>query len=195
MSKHPRMRGEHRSDRGGERGLELLLVGLQSPINIGMILRVAEAYRCGVSILDPHRVLDDRAKLEVIEDFSCGAFARRSFHRLADAAALAGWRAGRRLVVTSIEADAVALPAFAFRPGDIVALGNEYDGVSAELVAGADAGLRIPMPDVWMPKPPARHPIDPLRTAPVARDGTPNLNVAMAAGIVCYTAYLRLAAP
>src|SRR5215204_4067877 len=51
-----------------KRGLELLLYGLQSPINIGMILRVAETYQFRVSIYDRHRVLEDAVKFGTIKD-------------------------------------------------------------------------------------------------------------------------------
>ena len=53
-------------------GLEFLLYGLQSPINIGMILRVAETYRFHVAIYDPFCLLDHPDKLRTISDFSCG---------------------------------------------------------------------------------------------------------------------------
>src|SRR5690242_320671 len=90
--------------------LELLLYGLQSPINLGMILRVAETYRVRVAIYDRHRVLDDPAKVATMEDFSCGAAARWGFRRIDDAMALSGLRQGRRFIATSIEADSRALP-------------------------------------------------------------------------------------
>lgn len=169
--------------------LQLLLVGLQSPINIGMILRVAETYQFHVSILDSFNVLDDDTKLAVIGDFACGALARRGFSLVADDSELARLREGRRLVATSIEPNAVDLSTCRFITGDVIAVGNEYDGLSDAMLASADAVLRIPMPAVWTPKPKARHPIDPGRTAPVARDGSPNLNVAMTAGIICHAAY------
>ena len=47
------------------------------------------------------------------------------------------------------------------------------------------------MADVWTPKPHSVNPIDAARTAPVARDGTPNLNVAIAGAIVCYSPISR----
>jgi tRNA G18 (ribose-2'-O)-methylase SpoU len=171
-------------------GLEFLLVGLQSPINVGMILRVAETYQCRVSIYDPHRVLDDPTKFRTITDFACGAVARWGFRSLRDEAELDRIVTGRRLVATSIEAGASTLPDFHFRRGDLFALGNEYDGLSDALIARADKVVTIPMPNVWTPKPKSLNPIDPLRTAAVARDGQPNLNVAMSAGIICYAAFL-----
>jgi tRNA G18 (ribose-2'-O)-methylase SpoU len=170
--------------------LELLLYGLQSPINLGMILRVAETYRVQVAIYDRHRVLDDPSKVATMEDFSCGAAARWGFRRIDDAEALTDLRQGRRLIATSIEADSQALPDHRFQPADLIVLGNEYDGLPDDIVADADLALRVPMPAVWTPKPPSRNPIDPQRTTPVARDGKPNLNVAMTAAIICYSAFV-----
>jgi tRNA G18 (ribose-2'-O)-methylase SpoU len=170
-------------------GLEFLLYGLQSPINIGMILRVAETYHAGVAIYDPHGVLDDPDKFNTIKDFSCGAAARRSFRRIGDAAALTRMLAGRRLVSTSIDAGTRALPCHRFGRGDVVALGNEYDGLPDDIIRRADTVLHVPMPFGWTPKPKAMHPIDPARAAPVARDGQPSLNVAMTAAIICYAVF------
>jgi tRNA G18 (ribose-2'-O)-methylase SpoU len=169
--------------------LELLLFGVQSPINIGMTLRVAETYRCEVSIFDRHGVLDDEEKFKTIEDFGCGSVSRRGFNRLTDRAAVSRHCLGRRVIVTSILTDACALPSIRFRSGDLIVLGNEYDGLPEELAATADLQLHIPTPDIWTPKPSSWSPIDPARVAPVTREGTPNLNVAMSAGIICYTAY------
>jgi tRNA(Leu) C34 or U34 (ribose-2'-O)-methylase TrmL len=107
--------------------LELLLFAVQSPINIGMALRVAEAYGFYVSIFDRHGVLDDREKLKTAEDFACGSFSRRGLERLSDLAAVARHRQGRRLIVTSVLPGACSLPHLQFQPRDIVVLGNEYD--------------------------------------------------------------------
>lgn len=170
-------------------GLELLLYELQSPINIGMILRIAEVYRFKTSILDPRGVLDDPAKLGTTEDFACGAMSRRALPRLEDAAALARLRSGRRLIATSIGRNALSLSNFRFAAGDLIVLGNEYDGLPDEVVASADALLHVPTPPAWLPKERSHSPIDPARTAPVSRDGQPSLNVSMTAGILCYAAY------
>lgn len=169
-------------------GLELLLFAVQSPINIGMIMRVAEAYCFTVSIFDPYHVLQDREKFKTIEDFACGSLPRRNFVLLEDEAALALHRAGRRLIVTSIFPSVSSLPMVRFQAGDIIAFGNEYDGVPDKLVGEADLKFHIPMPETWIPKPLSWYPIDPTRGS-VLHDGTPNLNVAISAGIVCYSAY------
>lgn len=174
----------------GAAGLEFLLYGLQSPINIGMILRVAETYQFRTSIYDQFRVLDNPEQFSTIKDFACGAVSRLGFNVLADEAALAQALQGRRLVATSIVPTGCVLPDYKFCRGDLFALGNEYDGLPDAILSRAASVLHIPMPAGWTPKPGAQRPIDPSRTAPVARDGQPNLNVAMTAGILCYAAYV-----
>jgi tRNA G18 (ribose-2'-O)-methylase SpoU len=172
------------------RELELLLYGLQSPINIGMILRVAETYQFQVSIYDQHHVLEDAAKVATIADFACGALTRHGFRDIKDEAALAQMLQGRRLVATSIARSTASLLDHRFQRADIYALGNEYDGLPDKMLAGADVVLNIPMPEIWTPKPKSFNPIDLTRTKAVARDGQPNLNVAMSAGIICYAAFV-----
>ena len=176
-------------DDSAKRGLELLLYGLQSPINIGMILRVAETYQFRVSIYDRHRALENPEKFGTIKDFACGAVARWGYRTIEDDAALTQALQGRRLVATSIERNTSSLPSHRFQTGDVFALGNEYDGLPDDLVARANEILNIPMPQVWTPKPKSLNPIDPTRTASVARDGQPYLYVAMSAGIICYAAF------
>lgn len=172
-------------------GIRLLLWNIQSPINLGMLLRVAETYRIAVAALGADRVLADPDRNAIASDFACGALQRRGFEALADAAAAKDWRGPSRLVATSIEQEAAPLPDFRFQPGDVVVLGNEYDGLPDDVVAAADQKIIIPMAEVWTPKPRSINPIDPARTAPVARDGEANLNVAMAGAIICYQAYVQ----
>jgi tRNA G18 (ribose-2'-O)-methylase SpoU len=167
-------------------GIRLVLWGIQSPINFGMLLRVAETYRVGVAAFGP-----DLSQSSTVRDFACGALERAGYSRVDDVAALQAWRGDGRLIATSIEHGAQPLPDFRFAPGDVVALGNEYDGLPHELEHHADCRLIIPMAAVWTPKPRSASPIDPSRTAPVARDGTPNLNVAMAGAIICYAAHAQ----
>lgn len=168
-------------------GPTLLLVDLASPINIGMILRVAESFACPVAIAGSARVLDDPEKMRVVHDFACGALARRGFRHLPLAEIPAFARTGRFLATTIVPGGLI-LDEYRSEPSDIVALGNEYDGLPAEVASRADIPLRIPMPDIPVPKPPSFSPIEPGRQT-VARDGTPNLNVAMAAGIIAFHAY------
>ena len=179
-------RGPVEPARAASSGLTLLLYELQSPINIGMILRVAETYGVDVAILGSSGVLGDASKRRTISDFACGALERKGFTALESEAMLAAWANGRRLVATSIDPRSVPLPEFRFEHGDVVILGNEYDGLPASLAERCSMSLHIPMADVWTPKPPSSSPIDPSRVAPVSHDGQPNLNVAMAGAIVCY---------
>lgn len=169
----------------GTPALTLLLHELRSPINIGMILRLAETYGVSVAILGSGDVLADGERQRTISDFACGALQRKGYQIISGLGDLSGSRP-RRVIATSIDSSAVPLPAFQFEHGDVVVLGNEYDGLSDGIVASCSASLRIPMADVWTPKPASHRPIDADRTAPVARDGMPNLNVAVAAGVICY---------
>jgi tRNA G18 (ribose-2'-O)-methylase SpoU len=168
--------------------LELMLFAIQSPTNIGMIMRIAEVYCFTVSVFDPHHVLDDREKIKTIEDFSCGSLKRRGYLRLADEDAVARRCVGRRLIATSIFPGACNIKSVHFQAKDIVVLGNEYDGLPDYLAAKADLKLHIPVPQTKLPKPVSWYPIDPTRNS-VSHDGTPNLNVAISAGIICHAAY------
>jgi tRNA G18 (ribose-2'-O)-methylase SpoU len=170
--------------------VRLFLNSLQSPINIGMALRVAETYSTPVIIYDPTGVLDDDAKRKTISDFACGALQRCGYQLIARAEDV--FDLGGRVIATTIEPPSIGLPGFVFRPGDIVAIGNEYDGLPADFAARAETAVRIPMADVFTPKPASYTPIDAGRAAPVSRDGKPNLNAAMSAGIIVYTAWLGL---
>lgn len=165
----------------------LLLWGLQSPINTGMILRIAEAYHFSAWSRDSFGVLADAEKRKTIGDFSCGALDRRGITILPEdfrASSFSG-----RIVATTIEGETESLEAFQFLPGDVIALGNEYDGLPAEFCEAADVRLRIPMAATWMPKAASSAPIDSTRQGPAAREGQPSLNVAISAGIICFAAY------
>src|ERR1700681_4570791 len=117
---------------------ELLLYALQSPINLGMILRVAETYRFGVSIYDRHRVFDNPEKLRTAQDFACGAMSRRALRRFTDEESLERMLVGRRLIATSIGNSSCELTSYEFRPCDLFALGNEYDGLPESVIGRAD---------------------------------------------------------
>lgn len=171
--------------------IRLLLWQVQSPINLGMILRIAETFAAPVHVFDPSDALGDPQRRETIGDFACGALERRPPQAVAGQAQLRELRGPGRLVATTIDG-AVPLTDFTWRAGDLVAIGNEYDGLPAELVAAADVRLCIPLPDVHVPKPKSRSPIDPARAAGVSREGRPNLNAAMATAIIAYDAYCKL---
>lgn len=167
----------------------LLLFGLQSPINIGMILRVAETYGSPVSVFDPHEIFSDPQFRLIVSDFACGALQRVPPAVFTNPGEFRNMRGRSRLIATVIEPGSVSLLDFAWRASDVVVLGNECDGLPREVLDAATVRLRIPMPDGYTPKPVSNYPIDPARTAAVAHDGRPNLNVAVAAAILVYSAY------
>src|SRR5262245_22583865 len=98
--------------------LQLLLFDLQSAVNVGMILRVAETYKAAVHIFDLHSIFADRDRVKIVSDFACGALEREPPHVFADPCELADIRGSGRLVATTIEADAMPLPEFKWRAGD-----------------------------------------------------------------------------
>jgi tRNA (cytidine/uridine-2'-O-)-methyltransferase len=61
-------------------------------------------------------------------------------------AAFDGWRKaeGHRLVLAETDG-ATPLPGFVFQPGDIILVGRESAGVTAEARAAAETSLHIPM--------------------------------------------------
>ncbi|HXO67424.1 MAG TPA: TrmH family RNA methyltransferase [Bradyrhizobium sp.] len=179
-SAHP----AHPSQAGS--GIRLLLWDIQSPINFGMLLRLAETYRVPVAAYGR-----DHTSSTTARDFACGALERAGLRLLPDISSLGAWQGNGRLIATTIEAGSESLLDFRFLPDDVIVLGNEYDGLPPELERSAHVRLTIPMADVWTPKPRSASPIDPTRVAPVSRDGSPNLNVAMAGGIICYAAHAR----
>lgn len=166
----------------------MLLYDLQSGINIGSILRVAESFAVPVSIWDPRARLQDPEAREWIADFSCGAWARGQYGVLA-ATPQPGAGPGR-FIATCTRADAIAATDFDFRSDDTVVIGNEYDGLPDALIAAADIRLTIAMPKTHTPKPASRRAIDPTRQGYAVVDGAPVLSAAMAAGILCYAAHI-----
>jgi tRNA G18 (ribose-2'-O)-methylase SpoU len=96
-----------------------------------------------------------------------------------------------RLVATAITG-ATPSPDFVFQPRDVIVVGNEYDGLPDSVIEMCDAAVTIPLAPVQQPKPRSFSPIDPMRPQTVAREGTPSLNVAMAAAILLHAAWLQL---
>jgi tRNA G18 (ribose-2'-O)-methylase SpoU len=166
--------------------MRLILCGVQSPINIGMMLRSAEVYRARVCIWDYHGVMDDPAKLRTISDFACGALQRCPPKIRRDWTSMLG---EGRFIATDIEPDCSAHISFEWRETDQILIGNEYDGIPAEVLAKATDRVTIPMPPGHFPKPMSNSPIDPNRSNPPASFGQPSLNAAVAASILLSTAY------
>jgi tRNA G18 (ribose-2'-O)-methylase SpoU len=163
----------------------LFLYDIQSPINIGLILRVAEQFRIPAVVYDPHRVLEDEHNLMKVSDFSCGALGRHP-PKLIESLAAYRQRHAARVIATSLNRMAIPLQDFAFEANDIILLGNEYDGLPSDVIAEADESLYIPLPPDYLPKPRSYSPIDAARTEAVSQNGIPNLNVAITSGIISY---------
>ena len=110
----------------------LLLWGLQSPINIGMLLRVAEVYQKKVYIIDTFSVFGRPAAQQTISDFAVGALGRNPpvFLPGQSIASIAAIVAGRLIVSTS-GSDAESATKFKWKSSDCIILGNEYDGLDA----------------------------------------------------------------
>jgi tRNA G18 (ribose-2'-O)-methylase SpoU len=186
LDQHPSLARPTFRDRVNGR---LLLHDLRSPINMGMILRVAETYCFLVAIYDPSGVLSDTGKQKTVSDFACGALQRLGYGVVDGEAAMDALAKTGRLVGMTIEPPSVSLPDFAFEKNDIFAVGNEYDGLPEDFVARCAMNVTIPMEDVLSPKPKSNSPIDPSRTKAVSNEGKPNLNAAMSTGILAYAAF------
>lgn len=167
--------------------MRLILCGVQSPVNIGMILRSSEIYRVHVCIWDIHGVMTNADKVTTVSDFACGALQRSPPEITKD------WKRAvlleDRCIATDIDPNCPHHTAFQWLETDQILIGNEYDGVPEELLAKATHKVTIPMPQGYFPKPASHSPIDPSRKLPPASSGQPSLNAAVAASILLSTAY------
>lgn len=144
-------------------GLVVALHGIGNPGNLGTVVRTADAAGAGAVVLvgdtaDPFAPAAVKA--------SMGSLFALPVAHAADPAAFLGWARGRgmRVVATSGSAERTHW-AFEWTPPVALLLGAEGPGLPAELLAGADATVRIPM------------------------TGTAeSLNLAVAAGILIYEA-------
>lgn len=171
----------------------LLLYALQSPINIGMLLRVAEVYQRSVFIVDEHLIFDREDARKTISDFATGALQRRPPVFISqDDACKPQSRGGGRMIATTSSTEAVSAWGFDWRDSDCLVLGNEYDGLPISFERKADELVTVPMPEGFLPKPPSFSPIDTARSKGVRNDGKPSLNVATAGAILSFLAYCSL---
>ncbi len=161
-----------------------LLHSLQSPINVGMILRSAEVYGQAVVILDSHGLMRGDS-LRIVADFACGALGRRPPIVETTLSACLG-RAKGRVIGTGFGPRAIPLPNVAWKPNDCVVFGNEYDGLNVDGIERLQTTVWIPTPDMHLPKPRSNSPIDPSRSEGVRNDGGTSLNVAASAAIIAY---------
>ena len=167
----------------------IYLHSLQSPINIGLILRSAELFDAQVWLYDGHEALTSSEAKLTVSDFACGAAERSPIKILPLPLELPSH--GFRSIVTSLSADAEPLCEFIRKENDIICIGNEYDGVPHYLSGCADHLLTIPLPRKFLPKPPSKFPIDPSRKSPPTGDGRPSLNTAVATSIILMDWYQK----
>lgn len=133
------------------------------PQNTGTILRLAACFGVTIHLIHPSGfALSDRNLRRAGMDY----LDRAAIAEHADWPAFETWRksSGRRLIALTTRGT-VALQAFIFRPDDVLLLGRESTGLPAEVRAGADAAVRIPI-----------------------RSGNRSLNVAVAASVAVYEA-------
>lgn len=167
-----------------------LLFALQSPTNIGMILRTAEVFETRVIVFDPHGVMSSE-HIEKIADFACGALGRRPPVVSDDIAECLSHVEGR-LIATGLGSNAKPLPFHQWEEGDCIVLGNEYDGVPDDFASRTDSMIWVPTTDQHLPKPRSTNPIDPNRVENVRNNGDASLNVAATAAIIGYTRFQAL---
>lgn len=123
--------------------LRLALFQPDIPQNAGTMIRMAACLGIAVDIVEPAAFdVSDRHFRRSGMDYLERAAVRRhdSF------AAFDGWRKaeGHRLILAETDG-AIPLPDFVFQPGDIILVGRESAGVTAEAHAAAEASLHIPM--------------------------------------------------
>ena len=172
----------------------IILNALQSPVNIGRILRTCEVFQVNVGISDTHDILKDKEKRKTVSDFACGALDRTDIWSVGDLnkkSTLQNLKKKGRIIATCIGQKAVELPDFKFKENDMIIIGNEYDGLPLELIKQADAKLYIPMPKILVPKFRSFYPIDPDRQEDVKQNGLANLSASTSANIISYAIYLQ----
>lgn len=139
--------------------LRLALYQPDIPQNAGTMIRMAACLGVAVDIVEPAAfdVSDRNFRRSGMDYLERAAVTRHdSFN------AFEAWRRGNGWRLILAETDGAAPhTAFAFQPGDIIMVGRESAGVSAEVHAAADASVHVPM-----------------------RHGLRSLNVALAAAIV-----------
>lgn len=142
----------------------------QIPPNTGNVARTCAATGAELHLIEPLGFrIDDRHLRRAGLDYWPWVRLRR--HQNLDTF-LAGRRErGGRLIALSAHARQ-AYHQFHFQPDDWLLFGRESDGLPADLVAGADARLTIPMP----------------LSRPAGTGGVRSLNLSVAVGVVLFEA-------
>lgn len=125
--------------------MRLALYQPDIPQNAGAMIRLAACLDVGLEIIEPCGfLLDDRRLARSALDYRGACrLARHSSWTAFQAARREGALPGR-LVLLTTRAPASHL-AFAFRPDDILLLGQESAGVPESVQAVADASVRVPL--------------------------------------------------
>ncbi len=152
--------------------MDLALYQPDIPQNTGAMLRLAACLGVAVAIIEPTGfVLDDkRLRRGAMDYLDHVTLVRHSSWAAFQSARADNPDAGRLVLLTT--KGAVAYTDFAFRASDTLLLGRESAGVPDDVMAAADATVRIPM-----------------------AAGTRSLNVAMAAAMVLGEALRQTGAP
>lgn len=171
--------------------MNLMLYGLQSPVNLGLILRSSEVYQWRVVIIDIFDVLESSKNVGVIRDFSCGAW-DRCHPMMLDKETDFGRVSCGSLIATTTETTAKSHADFTWNNDDTLIVGNEYDGLPDHVMDIVDYAINVRLPSAHLPKPQSHSAIDPSRNVPPAFDGRPSLNVAITSSIIMASAYEML---
>ncbi len=149
------------------RGVVLVLEGVHDPHNVAACLRSAE----GLGLQEVHVVAAADFKPHKKIAKSSDKWLDVHFHRTPEDAAVALKGRGYRLYAAALTATAVPIGALDFREPIALVLGNEHEGISAELQDLCDGAFVIPM-----------------------RGFTQSFNVSVATGITLYHAVCARAA-
>ncbi len=122
--------------------MRLALYQPDIPQNTGAMLRLAACLGVGVDLIEPCGFVWSDAKLRRAGMDYLGGVA---LHRHASWNAFRGRRSGSGRLVLLTTRGNTALPGFAFRPDDVLMVGQESAGVPAEVHDAAAARLVIPM--------------------------------------------------
>lgn len=166
------------------------LCGLQSPINVGMILRTAEVFGRKVQFCDTSGITKSSANIDVIRDFSCGAFDRGALIKVVDSFESFQIPHGNRLIAATDNSRGICHQDFDWEPSDWLIIGNEYDGIPPIAMRRATYEITIQMPTGFLPKPPSNLPIDNTRNYAPSNNGQKSLNACVAASVIIAAAHI-----
>lgn len=125
--------------------LQVMLDNVHSSQNLSAIIRSADA----VGVLDIYYSANDNKTPRIHKTITQGAHRWTRRYRMEDADKVAFLKqkkeAGFQVVVTHLEEHAVSFREIDYTKPTLLVMGNEKEGVSAEVIAEADAVIIIPM--------------------------------------------------